>query len=151
MSSVPHIARLVQQVIDDSGRREDPERVGVETTQSMTRKLGLTSRTVRFYSEVGIATPIRRGMTRLFTPSQRRRLELARELRTLDVDVKSIADLLNRLSAPGSTHDKLDMLKQLLTAHVGHLQQQEKDNRQQLQVTERLARMLTGSASAGEV
>ena len=150
MSSVPHIARLVQQVIDDSGRREDPEQVGVETTQSMTRKLGLTSRTVRFYSEVGIATPIRRGITRLFTPSQRRRLELARELRGLDVDVKSIADLLDRLSAPGSPHDKLDMLKRTLTAHVGHLQQLEKDNRQQLQASERLARMLTGKAAASE-
>jgi hypothetical protein len=62
----------------------------VLSTNAVTKQLGVTARTVRFYSEIGIVTPIRRGTTRLFTPDQVRRLKLARDLRSLGMDIKTV-------------------------------------------------------------
>jgi hypothetical protein len=69
----------------------------VLSTNAVTKQLGVTARTVRFYSEIGIVTPIRRGTTRLFTPDQVRRLKLARDLRSLGMDIKTVMQVLDTL------------------------------------------------------
>jgi hypothetical protein len=74
----------------------------VLSTNAVTKQLGVTARTVRFYSEIGIVTPIRRGTTRLFTPDQVRRLKLARDLRSLGMDIKTVLAGARHLADPPS-------------------------------------------------
>jgi DNA-binding transcriptional MerR regulator len=74
----------------------------VLSTNAVTKQLGVTARTVRFYSEIGIVTPIRRGTTRLFTPDQVRRLKLARDLRSLGMDIKTVMQVLDTLQTSAS-------------------------------------------------
>ena len=142
MTEATQIVDLVRKVIADGNRAEPAETVNVLTTNAVTKKLGLTARAVRFYSEQGIAHPIRRGSSRLFNPAQVRRLELARELRGIGMDVKSVVDTLGHLSGPGAESSKLAALAQQFSAHAEELRRREQEVRNQQALTTRLAKEL---------
>jgi len=136
---------LIKEVVADGQRTEARDETRVLSTNAVTKKLGLTARTVRFYSEVGIATPIRRGSTRLFTPPQVRRLQLARDLRSIGMDVKSVTDLLDQLYEPELMPQKMQALTELFSSHLKALLQREEEVRQQYFVTNRLVEQLFSS------
>jgi DNA-binding transcriptional MerR regulator len=139
MTTARDLASLINEVIADGQRTANPQETRVLSTNAVTRKLGLTARTVRFYSEVGIATPVRRGTTRLFTPAQVRRLELARDLRGIGMDVKSTTDLLDRLYQSEPLQQKLQALTGTFSSHLQELLRREEEVRQQYFVTSTLA------------
>jgi DNA-binding transcriptional MerR regulator len=67
-------------------------------TRAATAKLGVTSRTIRFYCEAGIVTPIGRegpsgGNTRLFRPADMARLRMTIELRKMNMPMADILSL----------------------------------------------------------
>ncbi|MEE4238397.1 MAG: MerR family transcriptional regulator [Anderseniella sp.] len=142
MTEATQIVDLVRKVIADGNRAEPAETVNVLTTNAVTKKLGLTARAVRFYSEQGIAHPIRRGSSRLFNPAQVRRLELARELRGIGMDVKSVVDTLANLTGPGTEGSKLAALGKQFSAHAEELRRREQEVRNQQALTTRLAKEL---------
>lgn len=150
ITKVTDILQLINKVIEDGERTGGPDQTRVLSTNAVTKRLGLTARTVRFYSEVGIARPLRRGTTRLFQPEQVRRLELARELRNLGMDVRSVADLLDQLYLPEARQHKLQTLTELFSSHLNYLLHREEEVRKQYHVTTRLAEELfaTGKSSA---
>lgn len=133
---------LINEVVTDGQRVDNKSETRVLSTNAVTKQLGLTARTVRFYSEVGIATPMRRGSTRLFTPAQVRRLHLARDLRGIGMDVKSVADLLDELYKPQPKQEKMQALTQLFSGHLKELLRREEEVRQQYFVTNRLVEEL---------
>lgn len=114
----------------------------VLSTNAVTKQLGVTARTVRFYSEIGIVTPIRRGTTRLFTPDQVRRLKLARDLRSLGMDIKTVLEVLDTLQSTQPAAEKLPVLTELLSGHSKALLQREEEVRQQYYATTKLAEHL---------
>jgi DNA-binding transcriptional MerR regulator len=140
MTEATQIIDLVRKVIADGSRAETAETTNVLTTNAVTKKLGLTARAVRFYSEQGIAHPIRRGSSRLFTPAQVRRLELARELRGIGMDVKSVVDTLEQLTGPGGESGKLSALAHQFSGHAEELRRREQEVRSQQALTTRLAK-----------
>ena len=142
MTEAIHIIDLVRKVIADGNRTDTGDVSNVLTTNAVTKKLGLTARAVRFYSEQGIAHPIRRGSSRLFTPAQVRRLELARELRGIGMDVKSVVDTLDKLAGPGSEGSKLAALAQQFSGHADELRQREQEIRSQQALTGKLVKEL---------
>ena len=144
MKTATEFINLVKEVIADSKRPDHPETTEILTTNAVTKKLGLTARTVRFYSEQGIATPIRRGTSRLFTPTQVRRLHLARELRGIGMDVKSVIGTLDDLTRSGSESEKLQALSRRFAEHAEELQRRAAEIRDQHKFTTVLAEQLGG-------
>ena len=144
MTTATEFINLVKEVIADSNRTDHPDTTEILTTNAVTKKVGLTARAVRFYSEQGIATPIRRGTSRLFTPKQVRRLELARELRGIGMDVKSVVDTLDALSRTGAPSGKLDELSKRFASHAEELQRRAAEVREQHKFTLSLADQLGG-------
>lgn len=144
MKTATEFINLVKEVIADSKRPDHPETTEILTTNAVTKKLGLTARAVRFYSEQGIATPIRRGTSRLFTPTQVHRLHLARELRGIGMDVKSVIDTLDSLTRSGSESEKLQALSRRFAEHAEELQRRAAEIRDQHKFTTVLAEQLGG-------
>jgi DNA-binding transcriptional MerR regulator len=142
MTEATQIVDLVRKVIADHSHTEKADTTNVLTTNAVTKRLGLTARAVRFYSEQGIAHPIRRGTSRLFTPQQVRRLELARELRGIGMDVKSVVEMLDNLTRPGQERDKLAALGGRFAEHVNELQRREQEIRSQQALTGKLVKQL---------
>ena len=141
MTTAQDIINLMFRVIADN----QPDAVvdqRVISTNAVTSRLGITARTVRFYSEIGIATPIRRGTTRLFTPDQVRRLNLARDLRGIGMDVKSVIALLDRLTEPAHAAALLPALTELFSGHTRELLRREEELRNQYYVTTQLAQQM---------
>ncbi len=138
MTTATELINLVKEVIADSKRPDLPDTTEILTTNAVTKRLGLTARTVRFYSEQGIATPIRRGTSRLFTPKQVRRLQLARELRGLGMDVKSVVDTLDDLNRMAPDTEKLQALSRRFTDHAEDLQHRAAEVRNQHTLTNRI-------------
>ena len=64
----------------------------------LARRTGLAVRTIRFYSDAGIVTPAGRSPAghRLYDAGAVTRLDLVRTLRELDVDLPTIAKVVNR-------------------------------------------------------
>lgn len=143
MTEATQIIDLVRKVIADGSHTATAETTNQLTTNAVTKKLGLTARAVRFYSEQGIAHPIRRGTSRLFTPQQVRRLELARELRGIGMDVKSVVETLDSLTGPGLDRDKLSALGGRFAEHVEDLRRREQEIRSQQGLTGKLVKELS--------
>jgi DNA-binding transcriptional MerR regulator len=143
MTTATEFINLVREVVADSKRPDNPETTEILTTNAVTKRLGLTARAVRFYSELGIADPIRRGTSRLFTPKQVRRLQLARELRGIGMDVKSVIDTLDALSRSGSESEKLQALSRRFVNHAEELQRRAAEIRDQHKFTTVLAEQLS--------
>lgn len=59
-------------------------------TRELAAELGVTSRTLRFYEEVGLIKPARRGQTRLYTDSDRRTILKILRLRDLGFGIAEI-------------------------------------------------------------
>ncbi len=150
MTTAQDIISLIFQVMADNQPGAIAEQRLI-STNAVTRRLGITARTVRFYSEIGIATPIRRGTTRLFSPDQMRRLNLARDLRGIGMDVKSVIALLDRLAIPGSTADRLPDLTELFSEHTHELLRREEELRKQYYVTTQLVQQMFNQCKPANV
>jgi DNA-binding transcriptional MerR regulator len=79
------------------------------TIGEVARRTGLSTRTIRFYSDAGLVPACDRGPAghRLFDAEAVARLELVRTLRTLDIDLPTISRVLDRnapLTAVAEAH-----------------------------------------------
>jgi DNA-binding transcriptional MerR regulator len=142
MDKARQIIALVRDVIADSGRKESVGDVPVLTTNAVCKQLGITARTARFYDDVGIVKPQRRRTARLFSPAQIRRLQLARDLRGLGLDIKSIVGLLDQLDGSGSLQDKLADVSEQLSRHREDLARRADEVHQQQDMSKRLLQEL---------
>lgn len=147
MDKAQEIIALAKEVIADCGRKESSADLPVLTTNAVCKQLGITARTARFYGDVGIVTPQRRRTTRLFSPAQIRRLQLARDLRGLGLDIKSIVALLDRLDGSGSVQDKLAKISERLSSHQDDLAHRANEIRLQQEMSKSLIQEL-GAQSA---
>src|SRR6476469_8646674 len=67
-------------------------------------ELGITHRTVRYYEDLGLISPERRGTLRVFHPRDRIRLELVQRKRDVEAALAELDDLEHRC------HDNLQSL-----------------------------------------
>ncbi|MDX1269480.1 MAG: MerR family transcriptional regulator [Oceanisphaera sp.] len=138
------ILDTIKQVMADATttRPDASNQTRVLSTNAVTKQLGVTARTVRFYSEIGIVTPLRRGTTRLFTPDLVRRLKLARDLRSLGMDIKTVIQILDTIEKSEPVAEKLPALTEMFSEHSRDLLRQEEEIRQQYYATAKLAETL---------
>jgi DNA-binding transcriptional MerR regulator len=97
------------------------------TIAEVAAEYGVTHRTVRFYEDKGLVTPLRRGTQRLFRPRDRVRLALVLRGRRLGFaleEIRHIVDMYDR--APGE-EGQLRYLLDQIAARRADLEQRRRD------------------------
>lgn len=65
------------------------------TITELTKEFGISTRTIRFYEDEGLIKPMRRGRTRLFRPTDRRRLMFILRGKRLGFSIANIREVMN--------------------------------------------------------
>ena len=76
----------------------------------LTREFDISTRTIRFYEDEGLLTPVRRGRTRLFRPSDRRLLMFILRGKRLGFSIAEIREIMQMYKEPPGEHGQLKLL-----------------------------------------
>ncbi|MFQ5748021.1 MAG: MerR family transcriptional regulator [Planctomycetota bacterium] len=89
----------------------------------LARQAGISSRTLRYYGELGLVRPEGRGAggRRLYGPEALERVRFIRRLKNLGLTLMEIGEL-NQSFGSGQTASMLARLEALLEAHLGRVQ-----------------------------
>ncbi len=80
------------------------------TISELTKEFGISTRTIRFYEDEGLIKPIRRGRTRLFRPTDRRRLMFILRGKRLGFSIAEIREVMNMYKEPPGEEGQLRLL-----------------------------------------
>lgn len=113
------------------------------TIGALTRDLGVTARTLRFWEDQGLLRPQREGQRRLYGPKQRTRAELILRGQRLGFSLAEIREILSIYDASGGTAEgearQLDLLLAKIAAGRSELEQKRADIEATLADMERVA------------
>lgn len=93
----------------------------------LAKEFGITTRTIRFYEEKGLISPLRDGQKRLYTPSDRVRIKLILRGKRIGMSLQECVEVID-LYDPG--HNNKEQLQSLIRNVEGRrkaLLQQKKD------------------------
>lgn len=74
----------------------------------LARELDITTRTIRFYEDIGLLTPARRGQTRVYSPADRVRLKLILRGKRLGLSLAESRELID-LYNPGNNNNQTQL------------------------------------------
>jgi len=97
------------------------------TISELSQEFGVTPRTLRFYEDHQILSPIREGQKRIYTHRDRTRLKLALRGKRLGFHLSEIRSLIDMYDGPGSTTSQLENYLEALRKHKQLLLQQKTD------------------------
>ncbi len=80
------------------------------TISELTKEFGISTRTIRFYEDEGLIKPVRRGRTRLFRPTDRRRLMFILRGKRLGFSIAEIREIMNMYKEPPGEEGQLRLL-----------------------------------------
>jgi DNA-binding transcriptional MerR regulator len=104
-------------------RRSDDERGRTYTIGDLAREFGVSLRTLRFYEDRGLLSPLRSGSTRIYDARQRARLELILKGKQLGFTLTEIRALLER-EERGEGIPKLRLSVKQIDGQLVHLERQ---------------------------
>lgn len=93
----------------------------------LAQEFGVTTRTIRHYEEMGLLTPQRQGMTRVFSTRDRVRLKLALRGKRLGFSLTDIRELFELSSLASKDPKQIEIFLAKLEKHRALLQQQRDD------------------------
>ena len=109
-------------VIFDKGTTMDNIKDGEEITPigDLAISLGLTTRTIRYWEEVGIVESVQRsdGATRGFTPYYARRIKFIIKLKELGLTIKEMQELYSVYGEAKQTERMVPRLVEILDEHI---------------------------------
>ncbi|MSN26775.1 MAG: MerR family transcriptional regulator [Geobacter sp.] len=90
---------------------------------NLAKEIGLTTRTLRYYEEMGIMTPPRRleGAARMYTSSDVRKLKFILRLKELGLTIKEMQELDAAYAEAKETDRIIPRLIEMLDNHINHL------------------------------
>ncbi|MBV6272706.1 MerR family DNA-binding transcriptional regulator [Alcaligenaceae bacterium CGII-47] len=98
------------------------------TISELSHEFSITPRTIRYYEDQGIVSPVREGRKRIYHPRDRTRLKLALRGRRLGLQLAEILKLINLYDEPGAnTTAQLQHYAQVLHQHRQNLERQRRD------------------------
>ena len=97
------------------------------TITELTKEFGISTRTIRFYEDEGLIKPIRRGRTRLFRPTDRRRLMFILRGKRLGFSIAEIREIMNMYKEPPGEEGQLRLLIRRINEKRQELEQKSKD------------------------
>ncbi len=120
------------------------------TIGEVSKNLDMTPRTIRFYEQSGIVSPHRSGRFRLFSYKDICSLRLSKQLRSLGMEVKDIASLVQTASAGGLDIDYNDLLLKTLSSRLESLGSELRAAEDRYSSCQQALDELTGKMSAGK-
>lgn len=107
-----------------------PVTAATETTYTITElaaEFDITPRAIRFYEDMGLLEPGRKGRNRVYTPRDRTRLKLTLRGKRLGLALQEIKQLIDMYDSPASAAPQLKAFLAILAQHRGQLEQQRHD------------------------
>lgn len=93
----------------------------------LAQEFGVTTRTIRHYEELGLLTPQRQGMTRVFSARDRVRLKLALRGKRLGFSLADIRELFELSSLASKDPKQIEIFLAKLEKRRALLEQQRED------------------------
>lgn len=103
------------------------------TISDLAHEFSVTPRTLRFYEDQGILSPLRQGTQRIYQARDRTRLKLALRGKRLGLQLSEILTLINMYESPMDTAAQLKHYESVLDEHRLRLEHQRQDIDQTLQ------------------
>ncbi|MGY3898379.1 MerR family transcriptional regulator [Aeromonas veronii] len=103
---------------------------GKEITYSISElahEFDVTPRTIRYYEDEGLLTPLREGQTRIYSHRDKIRLKLTLRGKRLGFSLAEIRELFDMYDTDKSSKNQLHSMIQLIEAKRGVLRQQLED------------------------
>ncbi len=97
------------------------------TISELAREFDITPRTIRFYEDQGIVSPLREGRNRIYGTRDRTRLKLALRGKRLGLQLSEICSLIDMYDGPGDNVPQLRQYLAVLSQHRATLEQQRRD------------------------
>lgn len=97
------------------------------TITELTREFGVSTRTIRFYEDEELISPVRRGRTRLFRPSDRRLLKLILRGKRLGFSIAEIREIIQMYKEPPGEAGQLRLLIERVDEKRSELDQKRRD------------------------
>ncbi|MBF6617162.1 MerR family transcriptional regulator [Pollutimonas thiosulfatoxidans] len=97
------------------------------TISELAQEFAVTPRTLRFYEDHGIVSPMRQGRNRVYQARDRTRLKLALRGKRLGLQLSEIVSLIDMYDGPGDSTIQLRHYLGVLQKHRSVLEQQQRD------------------------
>lgn len=111
----------------DNVVHEDAEVTGANThkgIQDLARELGVTARTLRFYEDKGLISPLRVGSTRIYTKRDVVRMQLILRGKKLGFTIREIREFLDLYDIGHGQREQLEHLLSRVRERLGGLEKQ---------------------------
>ncbi|WP_367716275.1 MerR family DNA-binding transcriptional regulator [Nitratireductor sp. GISD-1A_MAKvit] len=143
------MTNIAKAVTRTAGENDSPESPGEFTRiGEMAREFGVTLRALRFYEDKGLLTPVRAGMTRLYTQTDKLRLQqilLGRKIGFPLSDIKEVLDMYDPRQADNETN--VDLLKLVLGKSERQMNRLQKQHRSLEEAIAELKRFINDVSS----
>jgi DNA-binding transcriptional MerR regulator len=93
----------------------------------LAQEFALTTRTIRFYEDEGLLSPLRRGQTRVYGERERTRIKLILRGKRLGLALSEIRELFDIYATTGNERPQLAKFLQMLADRRAMLLQQRED------------------------
>ena len=97
------------------------------TISQLASEFGMTTRTIRFYEEKGLITPLREGQKRLFTAADRVRIKLILRGKRIGMTLQECVDFIDMYDPEHNNEEQLHSLINDVKERRQRLLQQKKD------------------------
>ena len=97
------------------------------TITELTREFDISTRTIRFYEDEGLISPLRRGRTRLFRHSDRQLLKNILRGKRLGFSIAEIREIMNMYKSPPGEAGQLQAIVRRVGAKRRELEQKRRD------------------------
>ena len=94
------------------------------TISQLAKEFDLTTRAIRFYEDMGLLTPERSGMQRVYTARDRARLTLTLRAKRLGLSLTEAKEILDMYDSPRDTVPQLEKFLGVLGTHRAQLEAQ---------------------------
>jgi len=94
------------------------------TISQLAKEFDLTTRAIRFYEDMGLLSPGRAGLQRIYSARDRARLTLTLRAKRLGLSLTEAKDILDMYDSPRDTVPQLERFLSVLGAHRAQLEDQ---------------------------
>ena len=95
--------------------------------RELSQEFDVTTRTLRFYEEKGLLSPIRKGQNRIYSAADRARLILILRGKTLGLSLEQSADLISMYDPDSNNKKQLETLIDKIQSRRHQLETQKKE------------------------
>jgi len=93
----------------------------------LSQELGITTRSLRHYEDIGLISPKRQGQTRIYSPADRTKLMLILRGKRLGFSLEESREIIDMYNPSKGNKDQLEKLIQCIGVQKAKLKQQKED------------------------